>query len=298
MRSIPILLLTLAALALGAPALAAEKLPVVATFSILGDMVSTIGADRVAVTTLVGPDQDAHVFEPRPSDVKAVAQARLIVANGFGFEGWIARLAKSSSYKGATAVVSQGVKMRKMIDDDHGKETSDPHAWQDPANAVIYATNIVAALSQADPEGAAEYRQNGERYIASLRELDAWAAARLGEIPLAQRKVITSHDAFGYFGAKYKIAFLAPQGVSTAGEASARDVANLIRQAKREHIKAVFVENMTNPKVLEQLSKEVGIAPSGKLYTDALSAADGAAPTYIRMIRHNVEQIAAALKGA
>ena len=302
MRSLRNMLLTVAVLGLGAPAFAAEKLPVVATFSILGDMVSTIGGDRIAVTSLVGADQDAHVFEPKPSDVKAVSQAKLVVSNGLGFEGWIARLVKSSNYKGELVVVTEGIQARKMEADEHGahkghsKEIADPHAWQNPANAVIYTKAIVAALSKVDPEGAALYQQNGDHYIQAITELDTWAKAQFEQIPVAKRKVITSHDAFGYLGAQYGIKFLSPQGVSTEGAASAKDVANLIRQIKRERIKAVFIENMSNPKVLEQLSKEADISPVGELYPDALSAADGPAPSYLKMMRNNVEQLLAGLK--
>ena len=302
MRSLCNILLTVAVLSLGAPAFAAEKLPVIATFSILGDMVATIGGDRIAVTSLVGADQDAHVFEPKPSDVKAVAQAKLVVSNGLGFEGWIARLVKSAGYKGEMSVVTKAIKPRKMAaeghegHDSHGKEASDPHAWQNPANAVIYSKAIVSALSKVDPEGAALYQQNGERYIQAITELDTWAKAQFDLIPVAKRKVITSHDAFGYLGARYGIKFLSPQGVSTEGDASAKDVADLIRQIKRERIKAVFMENMSNPKVLEQLSKEANIKPAGELYPDALSTADGPAPSYLKMMRHNVEQLLAGLQ--
>ena len=302
MRFIRNIVLTIAALGLGAPAMAAEKLPVVATFSILGDMVSTIGGDRVAVTNLVGADQDAHVFEPKPADVKVIAQARLVISNGLGFEGWIPRLVKSSGYKGELVVVSQGVPLRKMESHEHeahaghAKQNADPHAWQSLANALIYVKAIVAALSKADPEGAAEYRKNGESYSQSLSELDTWAKAQFDQIPAAKRKVITSHDAFGYLGARYGIRFLAPQGVSTEGDASTKDVANLIRQIKREHVKAVFVENMSNPKVLEQLSKEAGISPAGELYADALSGPQGPAPSYLKMMRHNIEQLLVGLK--
>ncbi len=302
MRFLCNLLLTITVLGFGTQTLASEKLPVVATFSILGDMVATIGADSVAVTTLVGADQDAHVFEPKPSDVKAVSRARLVVSNGLGFEGWVARLVKSANYKGEMAVLTKGIKTRKMEAGEHeghngnGKEAIDPHAWQNPANAVIYATTIVAALSKADPEGATHYQQNGERYMQAITELDIWAKAQFDQIPAAKRKVITSHDAFGYFGAHYGIQFLAPQGVSTEGDASAKDVGNLIRQIKRERIKAVFIENMSNPKLLEQLTREADVTPAGELYADALSAPGGPAPSYLNMMRHNVEQLLAALK--
>ncbi len=280
---------------LGTPAHAADPLPVTASFSILGDLVRVVGAQRVAVTTLVGPDEDAHVFEPKPSDVKTILGSKLLVTNGLGFEPWAGKLAKSAGYKGESVIASKGVKGRAMAD-EHGHAESDPHAWQNPNNVVLYVRNIAAGLSRVDPAGASAYQANAEAYVKELQALDSWAKEQFATIPAEKRKVITSHDAFGYFAAHYGIQFLAPQGVSTEAEPSAKQVAQLIRQLQREKIKAVFVENMTNPKLLAQLSKDAGVTVGTALYADALSAPGKPGSTYLQMVRHNVTQLAAGMK--
>jgi zinc/manganese transport system substrate-binding protein len=267
---------------------AAEKLPVLASFSILGDIVSQVGGERITVSTLVGPDEDAHIYQPSPVDIKKVTHARLIVVNGLGFEGWLDRLAQSANYKGDIVVASQGIQARELEDDQDHQMHADPHAWQNPANVIIYARNIVAALSKLDPAGAAVYKKNGDAYIAELQQLDNWVAAQIATIPPAKRRIITSHDAFHYFGAHYKIDFIAPQGMSTDSEPSAKEVASMIRQMRKEHIKAVFIENMTNPRLLEQISREAGVEAGGKLYADALSGPQGVAPDYLHLMRYNV----------
>ena len=276
-------------------ATAAEKIPVTASFSILGDLVRVVGGDRVAVTTLVGPDEDAHSFEPKPADAKAIVNTRLLVTNGLGFEPWAQKLAKSANYKGETVVASKGVVGRSMKD-EKGHTEQDPHAWQSPQNVVLYVRNIAAGLSRVDAAGAASYQANAETYVKELQTLDTWAQAQFADVPDAKRKVITSHDAFGYFAAHYKIKFLAPQGVSTDAEPSAKQVAQLIKQIQREKIRAVFVENMSNPKLIEQLSKDAGATVGASLYSDALSAADKPGATYLQMMRHNVTQLAAGMK--
>ena len=281
---------------------AADKMPVVASFSILGDLVRVVGGERVSVTTLVGADEDAHVFEPRPADARAIVQSRLLVVNGLGFEPWAQKLAKSAGYKGITVVASQGVKARAMNEEKnhggkgHAHEETDPHAWQNPVNVIAYARNISAALSQADPAGSAVYQANTDAYVKELQALDAWAGAQFAAIPANRRKVITSHDAFGYFAAHYGIRFLAPQGVSTDAEPSAKSVAQLIRQIQREKISAVFVENMGNPKLLAQISQDAGVTVGATLYVDALSATGGPADSYLKLMRHNVMQLAAGMK--
>lgn len=273
---------------------AADTLPVVASFSILGDLVSVIGGERVAVSTLVGPDEDAHMFSPSPADAKKVAQSKLVVVNGLGFDQWLNRLSGAAGYTGATVVASSGIKARDISDE--GQIHADPHAWQDPTNVIIYVGNIAAALGKIDPAGAHFYQDNRDRYVKSLQELDAWASQQFAQIPAAKRKVITSHDAFGYLGARYQITFLAPQGISTESEASARDVAKLISQIRRERIKSVHVENMSNPKLLQQLSREAGVTMGAKLYTDALSGPQDGAPTYLKMMRYNITQLMSGLK--
>lgn len=274
---------------------AADQLPVTASFSILGDLVRVVGGDRVALTTLVGPDEDAHVFEPRPMDAKAILQSKLFVINGLGFEPWAQKLAKSAGYKGETLVASQGVKSRTMAG-EKGQAEADPHAWQNPGNVLLYVRNIAAALSKLDPAGAASYQSNSAAYAKELQTLDAWANEQFASVAANKRKVITSHDAFGYFAAHYQIQFLAPQGVSTDAEPTAKQVAQLIRQIKHEKIKAVFVENMSNPKLLAQLSQDAGATVGASLYADALSGADRPGATYLQMMRHNVTQLAAGMK--
>ena len=275
----------------------ADKLPVTASFSILGDLVRVVGGERVSVTTLVGPDEDAHVFEPKPTDAKALLQSRLVVTNGLGFEPWAQKLIRSAGYKGELVTAAQGIKTRRMAD-EKGHEETDPHAWQNPANVKVYARNIAAGLAKADPSGAAFYQANLESYLLELQALDTWTQAQFAAIAPASRKVITSHDAFGYLGAQYRVTFLAPQGMSTDGEPSAKQVAQLIRQIQREKVKAVFVENMTNSRLLDQLSKDAGVKPGPPLYVDALSAPGGPADTYLKLMRHNVTHIAAGMRGS
>ena len=279
---------------LGNHADAADKLPVTASFSILGDLVRVVGGDRVSVTTLVGANEDAHVFEPKPTDVKTILASKLVVSNGLGFEPWAGKLIKSAGYKGEALVAAKGVKVRQLKEDGH--DATDPHAWQNPNNVVLYARNIAAALSKVDAAGASTYQANAEAYVKELQTLDTWAKKQIATIPANKRKVITSHDAFGYFAAQYGVQFLAPQGVNTETEPSAKQVAQLIKQIQREKIRAVFVENMGNPKLIAQLSKDAGATLGASLYADALSTADQPGATYLQMMRHNVTQLVAGMK--
>ena len=284
---------------LGSHAHAADKLPVTASFSILGDLVRVVGGDRVVVTTLVGANEDAHVFEAKPSDAKTLLTSKLVVLNGLGFEPWAGKLLKSSGYKGESVTAAKGVKTRHMEEEKghtgHAHEETDPHAWQNPNNVVLYVRNIAAGLAKVDAAGAATYQANAEAYVKELQALDAWAKAQIATIPASKRKVITSHDAFGYFAAQYGVKFLAPQGVNTETEPSAKQVAQLIKQIQREKIRAVFVENMSNPKLIAQLSKDAGATLGASLYADALSTADQPGATYLQMMRHNVTQLVAGM---
>lgn len=284
---------------------AQEKLPVVASFSILGDFVKEVGGERVAVTTLVGANGDAHVYSPTPADAKAMAAAKLIVINGLKFEGWMTRLIKSSGAKATVATATAGITPLEAEDDhDHDKKGHahghdhggvDPHAWQNAANAKVYVANIRDALVKADPAGQATYEANATRYLAQLDAVDGEVKAAVARIPAGRRKAITSHDAFGYFVKAYGIQFIAPQGVSTEAEASAKDVARIIRQVKAEKVPAVFLENVTNPRLVEQIAKESGAKIGGRIYSDALSDASGPAGTYIAMMKHNISEIEKAL---
>ncbi len=282
------------AVLLGSVSARAEgPIDVVATFSILGDMVQQVGGDRVHVTTLVGPDGDGHVYQPTPADARAVAGTKLLVVNGLGFEGWIDRLSEAAGYKGRVVTATDGVEPRRMADHDHGE--IDPHAWQSLANARIYVRNIADGLAAIDPAGAEIYRRNAAGYIKEIDAVEAQVRESIDSLPVERRKVVTSHDAFGYFSAAYGIEFYAPVGVNTEAEASAGDVAKLIRQIKKERIPAVFVENISDRRLLDQIVRETGARIGGTLYSDALSKADGPAGTYLGMMRHNSRTLVGAL---
>lgn len=297
LRTLLVSLSVLTSLMLPSLGLAADKLPVTASFSILGDLVRVVGGERVTVTTLVGPDEDAHVFEPKPTDAKHLLQSRLLVSNGLGFDPWAPKLAKAAGFKGLTLEAAQGVTPRTLpADKDRQHVGTDPHAWQNPENVIVYVRNIAAALGRLDPAGAATYQSNSAAYIQELQALDHWAKAQFATLPPSKRKVITSHDAFGYFAAHYQLTFLAPQGISTDAEPSAKEVAQLIRQIKRERIKAVFVENMSNQKLLAQLGKDTGVTMGAKLYVDALSGPTQAGASYLQLMRHNVTQLVAGMQ--
>jgi zinc/manganese transport system substrate-binding protein len=277
------------------PALAEDRIKVVATFSILGDLARNVGGDRADIATLVGPNGDAHVYSPSPADAKKIADAKIVIVNGLGFEGWISRLVKASGSKVPVVVASKGVKPR-LMEGGHGHDhDSDPHAWQSVANVKTYVANIRDALVAADPAGKATYEANATAYLGKLDALDQEVRDTVAKIPAERRRIITTHDAFGYFKQAYAVEFVAPQGVSTESEASAKDVAKIITQVRRQKIPAVFMENVSDPRLLKQISDETGAKVGGTLYSDALTDANGPAPTYIEMIRHNARTLSAAL---
>ena len=262
----------------------------VATFSILGDLVRKVGGERLDLATLVGPNGDVHVYAPTPADAKAIAAADIVFVNGLGLEGWVDRLIAASGTHAAIVVASQGVKPRGGATGRDRAET-DPHAWQSVANAEIYVGNIRDALIAADPASEDVYRANATSYLAALEMLDAEIKTAIEAVPVARRKVITTHTAFGYFGDAYGIEFIAPEGLSTDADPSARDIARLIEQIRREKIPAVFIENVTDPRLLQRIAAETGARIGGTLYSDALSAPDGPAATYIDMMRSNVREL-------
>jgi zinc/manganese transport system substrate-binding protein len=306
---------------------AAEPLKVVASFSILGDMVENVGGSRITLTTLVGPDGDAHVYEPTPADARAISEADLVIINGLEFEGWMQRLLEASGYQGLVVIATQGIGPIPLEDEDEEAEHAegddgeheehadhdvheeaehadhedhhhgefDPHAWQDLSNGRIYVDNILTGLVDIDPEHAGTYEANATTYGKELAALDAEIRATLERIPAERRKVVTSHDAFGYFGRAYGIEFLAPVGMSTEAEPSAGEVASLIRQIREEGITAVFVENITDTRLIEQITAETNAKIGGTLYSDALSGPDGPASSYLEMFRHNSAALTNAL---
>ncbi len=306
-------------------ATADEPLPVVATFSILGDMVSRIGGEHIALTTLVGPEGDTHVYQPTPRDAAAVAAAQVLFMNGLEFEGWLQRLSEAAPFEGEMVVATTGITPIAFEDDsdhdahadhdDHGDHAGhdnhddhgdhhghdhgafDPHAWHTIENAIIYADNIATGLAKADPENASAYFANRATYVAELEALSTEIDSMIAEIPEDKRTVVTSHDAFGYLAAHFGLRFLAPQGLSTESEASAADVAALITQIRTEGISAVFVETVADSRLIEQIARETEVSIGGALYADTLTDTSGPAATYLDMMRHNAMTLSAALGG-
>jgi len=287
------LLLGLPAL-LALPARAASLPSVVATFSVLGDMTQRISGAAAAVRALVPVDGDAHEYQPTPDDLRQVRDAVVLVENGLGLEGWMTRLPQAAGFHGVRIIAAQNVQPRHM--EEAGHQIVDPHAWQDPRNGVLYVRAIAAGLAHALPEIAAEITARADAYIAEIEALDRWITAQFAAIPAARRRVLTSHDAFGYYGARYGIQLLAVQGISTESEPSAADIASLIGQIKREKIRAVFVENMTDKRFAETVARDAGAVLGPVIYSDALSAPDGLAATYLAMLRHNTTQFVAAMQ--
>ena len=288
------------------PALPAP-ITAIASFSIIGDMVSRVGGDRVEVRTIVGPNADTHVYEPRPADAAAVASADIFFINGLGFEGWMGRFVQATGYAGPLITVSDGIVAHEMGEseahsDDHGHDSDhehggiDPHAWQSLVNGKIYVSNIASGLCNLDAAGCPTYTANADSYIAQLTALDAEIKTAIAAVPPEKRKLITTHDAFGYFGDAYGVTFLSPEGTSTEAEPSAADVARLITQIRQEGVSTVFIENMADSRLIKQIADETGATIGGELYADALSLPDGPAATYIDMFRSNAGLFIAAWK--
>ncbi len=292
MKKLPVAL-ALASL-LVAPLAMAKTVNTVASFSVLADIVKQVGGSHVNVKSLVGPDGDPHSFEPTPQDSQALAKADVVFVSGLGLEGWMDRLVKASGYKGEVIVSSEGIATRSM--EEEGRAITDPHAWNSMKNGVVYATNVMNALIKADPADADYFRQQGSAYIAQLKKLDRWAQSSFAATPLEKRKVLTSHDAFGYFGQRYGVSFMSPVGFSTESEASASDVAALITQLKSEHIHTYFIENQTDPRLVKQIAASSGAQPGGELYPEALTRKGGDAATYTAAFTHNVNVMVASMK--
>ena len=285
MRRILLCLLLLIA----TPFHAAERLNVVASFSILGDFVRNVGGDRLNLTTLVGADGDVHVYTPAPGDAKRIAEAKLVIVNGLGLEGWLPRLVQSSGSKAQIVTASAGITLLKL------GSAADPHAWQSVPNAKVYVTDIANALAAADPEDAEFFRTQSRAYLEKLETLDREVREAVAKIPPERRKVISTHDAFGYFAAEYGIQFIAPLGVSTETEPSARDIASIIGQIRAQKIPAVFLENISDDRLIRRIAAETGAKVGGTLISDGLTGEKGPAPTYIDMVRHNIKALTSAL---
>ena len=298
-------LFLLVGMILGSSTAQAAPLKVVASFSILGDLAKQVGGEDVTVTTLVGPNGDAHVFQPTPKDAKALKDADIIIVNGLGFEGWIDRLIAASGATAPVVVASQGVRTLTLKDpeedhhhdhDHHHHGGIDPHAWQNIDNARMYAQTIAAALQKADPANAKDYGDRGAKLDGDLATLDTWVKDEIAAVPHEKRRVITTHDAFGYFADAYAVTFLAPTGFSTDDEPSAKEMKHLIQQIQSGKTRALFLESMGNPNIIKQLAAETGAVVGPALYTDALSSDTGPAPTYQAMMRYNVTSLVQAMK--
>jgi zinc/manganese transport system substrate-binding protein len=297
--------LSLAAALQGRGAHAQAKLKVVASFSILADLASAVAGDAAEIVAIVGPDVDAHGFEPSPSDARLLAGADVVVTVGLGFEGWMDRLVSSSGFKGRRVVASEGIATLRTkghghahghAGHSHGKGGVDPHVWQDPLRVQQMVRSIARGFGAADPSRAAIYDANAAAYVAKLGELDRWIVGELASVPAARRKIVTSHDAFAYFAARYGVEFRAPRGVNTESEPSAADLGRIIREIRRDKVKIVFLENISDPRMIEQVARESGAQMGGRLYSDALSRADGPAPTYLALMRHNVTRLRDAMR--
>lgn len=292
------------------PTLSAQPLPVVASFSILADMVREVGGPHVEVTSLVGPNTDAHVFDPTPADAKRIASARLVFVNGLGFEGWLDRLVKASGYRGPIVIVSKGIKTPLQLKDAHGHAGAakghghqhshgapDPHAWQNLANAERYVETIRIALAAALPAHSAVLEQRATDYIKRIRALDQATKAQIAAVAVERRRVITSHDAFGYFAVAYGITFYPLQGLATGSEPSAAEVVRVIDLIKKNKVSAIFTENISDPRVLERIAKDSGAKVGGRLYADALTEPGTSADTYLKMFQQNVTTIVQGISG-
>nr|WP_154325245.1 metal ABC transporter substrate-binding protein [Pantoea sp. 201603H] len=292
MKKLSVTLALVASIA--SPLALAKTVETVASFTVLADIVKQVGGEHVKVKSLVEANGDPHSFEPTPQDSLALSRADVVFVSGLGLEGWMDRLVTASGYKDKVVIASDGIETRKMEED--GQTITDPHAWNSVHNGVTYATNVMDALIATDPDDADYFRQHGMAYIRQLNQLDSWAMQTFNAIAQQKRKVLTSHDAFGYFGQRYGLTFLAPVGFSTESEASASDVAGLIKQLKEEHISRYFIENQTDPRLVKQIALATGAQPGGELYPEALSTEDGPAATYTAAFKHNVETISASMK--
>lgn len=273
------------------------KIKAVCTFTILEDMVKNIGQDHVETTSLVGPNSDPHVFTPSPQSAEVLAKADLVFINGHGFEGWMDRLIEASGYKGKIINATEGMLfILALFNEKKNEKKTDPHTWLTIEQALVYIKNIRDALSARQPERKHDFEKNYQSYKTKLEKLDQEIRSRLATVAQSKRKVITAHDAFNYFGDEYGIKFSSPQGITTESEASAQDVAKLIKEIKTQKIKAVFVENITNERLIRQIAHETGVEIKGTLYTDALSEKTGPASTYIDLMRHNLTILVSAMQ--
>ena len=280
----------------------ADRMPVAATFSVIGDMLGRVGGEDIALKTIVGPGGDTELYQPTAADVATVAGARAVFLNDLNeeFEPWLEPLLKQAAFKGGKIVVSKGVRTL-TAEEEHpvsGRlqpSAIDQHAWLDPRNGVIYVRNIAEALARLDPGHAADYRSRATAYVKEIEALDTWARAEMAAVPAAKRRALSSHDSLQYFASAYGITLLSVNGWTNKSEPSAAELAKLARQIRTERVKAVFLDSITDPRALQRIAAETGATVGGTLYGDALSAPDGEAPTYLAMIRYDVTTLKAGM---
>jgi zinc/manganese transport system substrate-binding protein len=272
----------------------AKTVNAVASFSIISDIVKQVGGEHSKVSTLVRPGGDPHSFETSPQDSNFLSQADVMFVSGLGLERWLDRLISASGYQGRVIIASKGTDTRQI--EENGKKMTDPHAWNSMKNGVQYATNVMNALIAVDPQDANYFRQRGTEYIQQLQKLDLWAKTQFAVVPSEKRRVLTSHDAFGHFGREYGVTFLSPVRFSTEAEASASDIASLIKQIKREKVSAYFIENQTDSRLVKQIAAASVANAGGELYPEALSNEHGPAATYVQAFKHNVDMLLASMK--
>jgi zinc/manganese transport system substrate-binding protein len=303
-RERPFLVLaSVAALLVGAAGTqAADKPRVVATFSVIGDMVRNVAGDRVELTTIVGPGGDTELYQPTAADAGAVARAQVLFMNGLNdqFEPWLEPLLKKADFKGTKVVVSRGAKIL-TAEDEHtsdGREKAaaiDQHAWLDTRNGTVYVKNIAEALARADAANAASYREAAARYTKEIEAAGEWARAEMKTVPAAKRRVISSHDSLQYLAKEFAITLISIHGWTNDTEPSAAQLAALARQIKQERVRALFLDNMTDPRATERVAQETGVTIAGTIYGDALSKPGGEADSYIKMLRHNIAVLKAGM---
>ena len=297
-----LLALGAAALLLAGPARPAERIPVVATFSVIGDMLARVGGDHVDIKTIVGPGGDCELYQATAADVATVAAARAVFLNDLNeeFEPWLEPLLKQAAFKGLKVVVSRGVRTL-AAEEEHpvsGRmlpETVDQHAWLDPRNGVVYVRNIAAALARLDPANAADYRTRAAAYAKEIEAVDDWARQQIAEVPAVKRRALTSHDSLQYIASAYGIKLLSVNGWTNNSEPSAAQLAKLAEQVRDSHVKALFLDSITDPRGMERIAGETGAVIGGTMYGDSLSPAGGEADSYLNMLRHDVATLKAGM---
>jgi zinc/manganese transport system substrate-binding protein len=283
-------------------AIAADKIKVVATFSVIADMVANVAGDLVDLVTIVGPNADCEEYEPTAADVPKMANARILFMNGLNddFEPWLANLMNQAKFAGTKVIVTRGVKAL-TAEDEHpmgGKPKAtvlDQHAWMTPHNGILYVRNITDTLARIDPGNADTYRNRAASYTQQLRDLDSWAHDEMAEVPTAKRRVLSSHDSLQYLGVAFGITMISVNGWTNKSEPSAADLARMTDQIRRDHVRALFLDSITDPRAMERISKETGAVIGGTVYGDALSKSDGGAGTYIEMIHHDISTLKAGM---